>query len=267
MENKDLSNLDKLRIIEIDILDEIVRICDKHNLKYFLAYGTLIGAVRHKGFIPWDDDIDIWMFREDYDKFAKICDTELGEKYYYQDWHKEKDYPYNFAKVRMNGTTVIQNGITKLNMHNGVYVDIFPLDKINSNTFIKDRKKINILKIIMGMRYQDFQDRGFIKNAVVRLIKIFIPKKWVHNSIDKINISNNNENCDKCGSKMSNIEAVFDLDAFEKCEIQFENRCYIVPAGYDIILSTIYGKYMELPPIEKQVSNHDNLILDFGDNF
>lgn len=133
--------MEKLRIIEVDILDEVVRICNKYDINYYLAYGTLIGAVRHKGFIPWDDDIDIWMFREDYDRFAKIAEKELSEKYYYQDWHKEKEYPYNFAKVRLNDTVVLQKPITKLNIHHGIYIDIFPLDNINLKRFTKERKK------------------------------------------------------------------------------------------------------------------------------
>ena len=109
-----------LKKIELEMLQEVDRICQKHNLVYTLAYGSLLGAIRHKGFIPWDDDIDIWMPREDYNRFKEICKTELNEKYFYQGNETDKEYFYLFDKLRANDTY-----LRKLFYLNTKYITVF----------------------------------------------------------------------------------------------------------------------------------------------
>ena len=127
--NKEGTELRKLQLTEIEVLDEIVRICKKHKLQYFLLAGTCLGAVRHSGFIPWDDDIDIGMPREDYEKFLNIALDELDEKYFLQYYKTDENYYLGFAKVRKNNTSFITKGFEKKKGHQGFFVDIFPRNK------------------------------------------------------------------------------------------------------------------------------------------
>ena len=122
------SKLRKLQLCELEILCEFVRICEKHNLQYFLVGGTLLGAVRHQGFIPWDDDIDVAMPREDYDRFAAIADKELAPQYFYQSPDTDPYYFLTYAKLRKNGTEVYEERFKNAKFHKGVFIDIIPLD-------------------------------------------------------------------------------------------------------------------------------------------
>ena len=122
--------LDKIHRTEMDIMREIDRICRKHNLTYFLSCGTLLGVVRHKGFIPWDDDMDIDMTRENYDKFIAACKTGLNPEFRLQTWITDPNYHNGFAKILLKGTCAIEKrGETTL-CEKGVFVDIFPWDNI-----------------------------------------------------------------------------------------------------------------------------------------
>lgn len=135
-----------LQKVEFDILVEFDRICRKFNLKYFLFSGTLLGAVRHGGFIPWDDDIDVAMPINDYYKFVKICKTELGEDYFLQTYNT--DYVnFWYAKIRKNNTTMLESGFENVNMHHGVWIDIFPYFCIEKDDSIINQKLNKVLNI------------------------------------------------------------------------------------------------------------------------
>ena len=129
MKNRD-NILDALHKIQIEILDEIVKICDKHDITYFLCTGTLLGAIRHKGFVPWDDDIDICMPRKEYTKFAEICKEELQDGFLLQDWHTEPLHYLTFAKVKKIDTIYKEKSTMNLPINKGVFVDIFILDNV-----------------------------------------------------------------------------------------------------------------------------------------
>lgn len=120
--------LRQLQLSELEILKEFVRICEKHHLKYVLTGGTLLGAVRHGGFIPWDDDIDVAMLRADYDRFAQLCKDELGPKFFYQSPATDPYYFLTYAKIRKNGTEIYEERFRKAKFHKGIFIDIFPLD-------------------------------------------------------------------------------------------------------------------------------------------
>ena len=138
------NELERLQKEEIDILNEIVRICDKNNIPYFLAAGTLLGAVRHSGFIPWDDDIDLFMLRDDYNKFIKCAINEINDNYFLQCHDTDKYYYSSFIKVRKNNTLMIEEENENRKIHRGIWVDIFPLD------YVKDDSKILKFKVFLS---------------------------------------------------------------------------------------------------------------------
>ena len=126
--NKDKELLRALQLKELEIVDEIQRICEKHNIKWCLAYGTVLGAVRHKGFIPWDDDIDLYFVDDNYEKFLKACETDLNrEKFFLQTMETDKNYPYPFGKIRMNGTCSMDEAYKDKKIHWGICVDLFKM--------------------------------------------------------------------------------------------------------------------------------------------
>src|SRR5699024_7471673 len=121
---------------QLDILIEFDRICKKNNIKYQLFAGTLLGAIRHKGFIPWDDDIDVCMLREDYEKFLNICNKDMKNEYFLQTYNSDTNYIMQFAKLRKNNTIFLERVTANCDIHHGVYIDIFPLDDVRPNTLM-----------------------------------------------------------------------------------------------------------------------------------
>jgi lipopolysaccharide cholinephosphotransferase len=119
-----------LQLVELDILREFVRLCEAHGLRYYLAYGTLLGAVRHRGFIPWDDDVDVTMPRDDYDRFADLCVSELPPGFAWQTYRTNRDHPYSFGKLLKTDTVLRQAPSRHLPIQHSVHIDVFPLDGV-----------------------------------------------------------------------------------------------------------------------------------------
>ena len=163
--------LSKLHEFNIQALDEVVRICDKYNITYYLLGGTLLGAVRHKGFIPWDDDLDIGMPRQDLIKFESVLKSELGDRFFYQSMDSEKEYDHYFSKIRINNTLLIEANDAVNSKHQGIFIDIFPLDK--------GKKHIDIIqkirwKFVKAIKYQVRMKRINGKvSGIHKLLNIF----------------------------------------------------------------------------------------------
>ncbi|MCM1089539.1 MAG: LicD family protein [Muribaculum sp.] len=135
-----------MQLIQLELLEEVDRICVKHNIHYSVEGGTLLGAVRHKGFIPWDDDVDIAMLRSEYRKFCKACEKELDkEKFFLQNHETDPEYRWGYAKVLKNGTSFIRYGQEHMKMRRGVYVEIFPMDGIPEKP--AERQIFNFLRV------------------------------------------------------------------------------------------------------------------------
>ena len=122
--------LRKLQAIELELLIEFDRICRKHHIRYTLTGGTLLGAVRHGGFIPWDDDADVSMLRAEYERFRKACEADLNERYYFQDMHNTKGYRWGYGKLRKKGTLFLRENQEHMPYEQGVFIDIFPRDGV-----------------------------------------------------------------------------------------------------------------------------------------
>lgn len=275
----DKSALRKVQLLQLKIAKEIKRICDKNNIEYFLDSGTLLGAVRHKGFIPWDDDMDIGMTRENYEKFLEAAKTDLGEDFFLQTWETDKNYPMPYAKIRLNGTTYIENVFEKAEMHQGIYVDVFPYDvwpqgKLKQRRIYRKRLFIQSM-VMMKCHYVKFKSNAAWKYVLksimftfIRFFSLFRSKSSLIKSYDKMVRKYNALESDKLYEQTVNFKFgywVISKSCFDSLtDLQFEDAKFKCPGNYDEYLSTVYGDYMQLPPEEKRAVGHNIINLDLG---
>ncbi len=264
--NKDMQK------IEVEMLLEIDRICKKFNIRYFLIAGTLLGAIRHKGFIPWDDDIDIAMPLNDYRRFCKIAEKELNDKYFLQNY-KTDTIALWFTKIRKNNTTAIQlNHKNKLH-HQGIWVDIFPLIGVeNDEQWLSEiNKKAKRTKKILNKKIGLMEDtEGKIiyeianKLISLKVCKFFFGLFFKHLFKDPENYSY----CFYLWAS-SKIKAKFPTEMFsEVCEVEFEGHMFPAPKDWDGYLTLEYGDYMTPPPPEKRNGgSHTISIVDINNNY
>lgn len=254
-----------LQLDELTVLEELDRICKKHGLRYFLTAGTLLGAVRHKGFIPWDDDIDVAMPREDYDRLAKLCEREgeLAEGFFYQSEKTERLHTFFFAKIRKDGTEVTEHLLEGVDIHNGCYVDIFPLDKCPkipalAKLYFKTIQMLNCA--IISKVSADFKDEykpftRFVFKCVrllpfgaLRALRRFV--RWFYSVFSTGKLW-----CTVAGSHGFPRESYLPGWFGGEVMLEFEGKEYPAPIGYKELLTNMYGDYMT-PPAEDDRGGH-----------
>lgn len=257
--NKKLS-LDEIKTIEIEILNYITSICDKYNLRYYLAYGTLIGAIRHKGFIPWDDDIDIVMPRRDYNALLEILKKRRGTNIYDCLIPNERDYFYEFAKVVDTTTEVKELNISLKS--GGIWVDIFPLDGLK-----KDDKFTHFTLLFLNRCRSASVNIKFphkTKGIAVpfeylfwKLCRCVGYKKFLKISL-KMSNKYDYEDCEYIGyaSSYPAHNKYLKKEWFRDfVYVDFGNNKYKAPIEYHEYLTSQYGDYMRIPPIEEQTTH------------
>lgn len=263
----------KLKLFELEILDEIDRICQKNNIKYYLAFGSALGAVRHKGFIPWDDDIDLHMMAGDLVKFKKICQKELGNRFYYQDKLNDKYYYNYWAKVGLENTTWMPKN-RLVDCKYGICIDIFPIFPAKDND--KDKKKIEKYMKILNITSSKYyvikkSDINKTKKIIHQLIPNFVNSLLYKCAYKKLNSSFKNYDLIVIYSISRNKIFYFDKNSIEgNRKVIFENREKFVPNDIDKYLTIFYGNYMTLPPKNKRYG-HDidnkSIIYDFENSY
>ena len=265
--------------VQLEMLLEFDRICKKNNIKYQLFSGTLLGAIRHKGFIPWDDDVDVCLLREDYNRFVKTCKTELNQNYFLQTYETDKNYIMQFAKIRKNNTKFVERGTSQCNIHQGIYIDVFPLDNILPDKFIgKVQQKLlyilgrtNLSRVKMHCLYAKKPIEKYLSFIMHYLLKL-IPKNLTDKLQTNIACMFEKQNT-KFVSHLTNgasyeryYRYLVDKNDFKNTiEVEFEGCKFPVPKNYHKVLRKLFGDYMNLPPIEKRNSHHNIIFIDLGD--
>ena len=255
----DENTLDKLHTALLDILGEIDRICRKHDIQYFLDSGTALGAVRHGGFIPWDDDADVGMIRSEYERFVKIAAEELDERFFLQTRETDPDFFKFSAKIRLNNTYFPEERNEGTGVHQGIFVDIFPFDYISDDPgkAVSDIKKARRLYKLWAIRHRHPKGERFSRKAVRSCFRI-VPERFFENRCRRHFLKYNEKQTKTVVSysyKMNNYKILFfkKEDMFPGIDIQFQDRVFEVMNNYDAYLTIMYGNYMELPPLEKRV--------------
>ncbi|MBR3161667.1 MAG: LicD family protein [Bacilli bacterium] len=257
--------LQKLQGIELEVLIEFDRICKKHNLKYVLVGGSLLGAIRHNGFIPWDDDIDVSMLRDDYNKFIKIQKDELNnDKYYFQSMETDDKFGLPFAKLRRKNSIYCERSCPIEKKQQGIWLDIFPIDKISENYFcaILDFIRVfyykNIIAFKLNFKFYSTGIKKFILYVIKFLSKFYNlekTKKKYYATIEKHNKKDSKKVINHGGVYL--LREIADEKIFTDIVThKFEGHYFNIPKDYDEYLTRIYGDYMKLPKKKKRVSHH-----------
>lgn len=260
-----MDELRKLQLIQLENLEEIDRICEKNHINYFLMFGTLLGAARHNGFIPWDDDLDIAMLRKDYDNFLQCAKAELKTDFFLHTYDTDANYFVPFARIRRNDTTFIPKVYRNAKFkNNGIWVDIFPLDfAIAQDSFYEKIRFISIqgfLRPMASFKMMGLCGKTKFKSKVGYVLSKFFDIKTILKLIDMISRMKNNDReagyyvC--FGSPYRRIKNYYPIDCFNAIEnLYFEGKKYPVPVGYEEVLSTLYGDYNLLPPEHERVGH------------
>lgn len=264
-------NRKKLWVSELDMLDSLEKICQENNINYFLLFGSAIGAVRHDGFIPWDDDIDIGMLREDFDRFLK-CDKSLfGENIdiQYGVYGEEKNVS-PLLRIRDKRTTGIIRDELYITGNKGAFIEIYPFDHVNDNLLRKIQIALSkICCSIMCVRKINENSSTFeaVKTSVKRFVCKVISKEKIWNCYEKICKMQDHKSCDYVDTVSLPDYAKTGHHLFKKSDVQettyhvFEYTTVRIPKGYDAILTTRYGDYMKLPNVSERGMHHNTAVF------
>jgi len=270
---EEVTDISEIQQMELGIMEYIHEVCQKIGVKYFLAYGSLIGAVRHQGFIPWDDDMDICMLRDDYEKLQDYMIAHPDERYELMSYKNNVNYVYPFMKVQDNHTYLVEEDV-RIDSDMGIYVDIFPVDGYEDDQAFKDK----MTKIIKKRQLSCYTFKGItntksLVNSIIRYISVIIfyftnTNKYV-SQIDELAKSRKVEDyelVDYVVYKDMN-KPVWKREWLEQVEAgSFEGKEFMIPKHYHEILTSDYGNYMQLPPVEQQVSHHDFKLWKITEN-
>ena len=264
----------KLHETLIEILDYVVSVCEKNSLQYCLVYGSALGAYRHHGFIPWDDDMDIAMPRDDYKKFLEVMKKQGNERYSIQNEENEENYFLSFSKVRKNGTIFIESIAEEKYQNNGIYIDVFPLDFIKNydGKSRRNRNRINYIKHVLKIQgcpklYKTKEGNArFVVDCVISFPAWVMSNKKLLRNLNKLMVAPINI---EQASYIAHYDESSEAAVMEKNiyfplgECEFEGKMYKVPGNICEYLRRQYGdNYMELPPVEKRAT-HNPIQLKF----
>lgn len=270
VENMEYPEKRKLQKVILIVTEEIKRICEKNNIKYSMDSGSMLGAIRHKGFIPWDDDFDFSMMREEYEKFIKACEVDLDtSKFFLQTGVTEEKYAFEFAKIQLKDTEIIEDFSKNVDIHHGIFVDIFPVDMLPEGNFKRKifKLKNHILKNMVWVKCGYGTPEHF-KKVSYKVLRIIVAPFSI-NQIKKmrhmfITSHNNRRSIDKRCFISDYPRSFRTYDLWDELVMYpFENSSYLGFKDYNRYLSNLYGDYMTLPPTEKRLI-HSDYTVNYG---
>lgn len=246
------------------ILLELDRICRKYHIKYSLEGGTLLGAVKYKGFVPWDDDIDIVMERNEYERFLRICKKELGKEFFLQNNRTVKHFPLSYSKIHMNKTLYVQEGTAHLRIHHGLFIDLFPLDKVYrpvlgiQTAFVGALTGARSTKLNRIYKKKEAITDNKMKLLIYQLLSL-LPLEWINYLIDAVcrvfrrfparylyEVCNPNRNFKPLDKKVYQ----------ELTQLEFMGKPFLASKHYKKFLKSRFGDIRKLPPKEKRLPSH-----------
>ena len=253
-------DIDEIKEVELGVMDYIHNICKEKGINYSLAYGSLLGAVRHRGFIPWDDDLDIALKRDQYDKLYQAILEDNNSIYKVVSWENDSRYPYPFYRV-YDSRTVYENNYIQNDIELGICVDVFPFDDykdVNKEITKLDMYRRLSAYTLYGIRNKEAGIKNIVRYLMLVAFRLTRVKTWNKKLNDCSKVPVNSEYIDYL-MESKKYSTKIDAKALDQVvEFKFEDRVYNIPTDYDHILTTIYGAdYMEIPPIEKRIQHDD----------
>ena len=274
---EELTDLRKLQMEELNILDEFTKVCNKNNLRYYSLGGTLLGSIRHKGFIPWDDDVDVAMPREDYEKFLKLSKEEFGENFEIVTHQNDENYRYPWARMITRNMKII-NRMANIPREEFAWIDIIPLDGFPNKKIKRALHKLHLSfwwNLNQIVQFDELVDQHRKRSTIGKIsLKISSMFKWLGkivnyrtclNHINKILMKYPYDtNTDEIINFLAayGFKEIFTRESFQNSQdYEFEGRKLRGPQGYDSVLSRIYGDYMKLPPVEDRNKHQAEIVL------
>lgn len=262
-----MTQLEHLQKVILSIAKDVDELCKKNNIEYYLLGGSAIGAIRHKGFIPWDDDFDIIMDNANYEKFIHVCREQLDtEKYYFQEGLK--DWPLYFSKVKLKGTKLEEpEGYAENDDMKGIYIDIFKMDNVSSNPLIARWQYFcGKYYLCYHLSQRTYKSASFKKRLMITLslpCKMPFVRKFIKKQVEQFNY----KETDYYGffyGRTKYKSSVIKKSLFGKAvKVPFEDTEFPIAQNYHEYLTQVFGNYMQMPPVEQRVGLH-LLSVDFG---
>ena len=253
----------EIQSVQLEILKEFDRVCKECSIEYVLYGGTLLGAIRHGGFIPWDDDIDVAMRRDDYEKFLLLAPDLLDNGFFLQNRFSDQGYDRRYAKIRKDGTVFIEKEVEGKKIHHGLFIDVFPLDRISDNNVIAGLHSF----ILYYLFYIDDHLRNGDLNIPYGNRLTFVMNKIVHKLMTLYVNRQTRRVAQICNSPQRWSKRNFNQNVCSDIVlVEYENLLVPIPRNYHKILSEMYGDYQQPPPPEERKTNHSLVKVDLGRN-
>ncbi|MBO7143586.1 MAG: LicD family protein [Salinivirgaceae bacterium] len=261
------SEMKKVWTVQLDLIQVFDKICKLNKLRWYPMWGTLLGIIRHKGYIPWDDDVDIVMPRTDYDKFVSLCNNYISKPYYLQTTLTDSECFYMWVSLRNSDTTGNRQTCLSKKQNNGIGIDIMPLDGCQDTPwkYKISRFPVRIITVLANTYVNDF-NKGFVARCIRRVLRnIGFNYKKAYEIAEKWNKKYKIDDYPKMAFRAhaDPLTKIIKRDMWNKSDFEstidmpFEYIQMPVPNGYDNILKQIYGNYMEFPPFDKRAAKHD----------
>ncbi len=256
-----------LQLKQLQILKEFKRVCDKNGLTYFLGFGTLLGAIRHEGFIPWDDDVDVCMNYKDYVALDKACRKDLAEGYFLQSKDSDPGSHMTFKKLRLSSTTLIHKDYAHKDMNHGIAIDIYPVFHVADDEKVRKKQiRCAILYLLLVVE-EPPKNHGKLLKTGGRILLWFLKgklgdkvKSYCYREMTKYEDTNTQHRAMFYGN-INNCRRVYPSQYFEGTVLKkFEDENFSVPVKYDEYLTFRYGDYMKMPPVEEQGVKLENQV-------